>query len=208
MRTTLKHALTITIVGTMLGLSGCVLQNGDLVLNESICVNLDEVQTTGTFTTFVVADKFKDALEKKLAAHGKGKKDVKSIHMVSATFKTTEVSPHDWNVTADVDIARQDEPGGAYQDGPALLVVFDDQSLQGLTGKPTDAALMSEGVALVDRALESLLNDEDPRLVLLIENESVSPTPSTEEPMAFKCRVCVKFQFVIDLGNDPQGKNK
>jgi hypothetical protein len=190
----------IAVLGATLPFSSCVFKNGDVVINESVCVNLEEIQTTGTFTTFAVADKFKEVLEAKLEQHGRGKKDVKSIHMVSATFKTISVKPHDWTVTGDIDIARQDDPDGPITDGPASLVVFEDQSLKDLRGRPTDADLLSDGVDLVDRALESLLNDEDPRLILLVENETVSPTPSPSDPMEFKVRVCVNFQMVVDLG--------
>jgi hypothetical protein len=191
----------IAIAGMLLGLSSCIFQDGDLVLNETICVNLEETQTTGTFTTFAVADKFKEVLERKLAENGSGKRDVKSIHMVSATFKTMNIMPHDWTVDADINIARQDVPGDPYSDGPAPLVVFEDQSLKALKGKPTDADLLADGVAVVDRALESLLVDEDPRLVLVLENASVTPTPSSTDPMTFRIMACVNFQMVVDLGN-------
>jgi hypothetical protein len=192
--------LAIIVVGTTIGLSSCIFQGGDVVLNETVCVTLEETQTTGQFSSFVVVDDFKEALERKLEQNGKGKRDVKSIHMASATFKTTSVTPHDWNVTGDINIARQDDPAGGYEDGPAPLVRFDNQSLKGLKGQPTDADLLADGVAVVDRALASLLVDEDPRLVLLVENESVSPTPSTADPMSFKVKVCVTFQMVVDLG--------
>ena len=201
MRTIWTRALVIAIAGMSLGLSSCIFQNGDLVLNETICVNLEETQTTGTFTTFAVADKFKDVLERKLKENGSGKRDVKSIHMVSATFKTMAVKPHDWTVNADINIARQDVPGDPYSDGPGLLVVFEDQSLKGLKGQPTDADLLPDGVAVVDRALQSLLEDQDPRLVLVLDSASVTPTPSTTDPMEFKIMVCVNFQMVVDLGN-------
>lgn len=194
------RAILLAVLSTTLAMSSCVFQNGDLVINEVVCVNLDEYQTTGTFSTFVVVDKFKEALEHKLKEHGRGKKDVKSIHMVSATFKTMSVKPHDWNVTADIDIARQDVPDGPYEDGPATLVVFSNQSLKALKGKPTDATLLSDGVAVVDRALQALLTGADPRMVLLVENETVNPTPSTNDPMEFKVLVCVNFQMVVDLG--------
>jgi len=206
MRTIWIRTLVIAVVGIMLGgFTSCVFQNGDLVLNETVCVNIEETQTDGNFSTFVVVDDFKEALEKKLAENGKGKKDVKSIHMVSATFKTIQVTPHDWNVTGDVSIARQDTEGGPVSDGPGLLVSFDNQSLKALKGSPTDADLVSDGVEVVNRALESLLNGEDPRMILQVDNESTSPTPSTSDPMSFKTRVCVKFQMVVDLGNK---KNK
>ncbi|MCI0450835.1 MAG: hypothetical protein L0Z51_00420 [Candidatus Latescibacteria bacterium] len=206
MRTILFRVIMIAILGMTLPFTSCIFKNGDVVINESVCVNLEEVQTAGTFTTFAVADKFKEVLERKLEQHSRGKKDVKSIHMVSATFKTTYVKPHDWNVTGDIDIARQDDPDGPMTDGPAPLVVFEDQSLKELRGRPTDADLLSDGVDLVDRALESLLNDEDPRLILLVENETVSPTPSESDPMEFKVRVCVNFQMVIDLGKKDKDK--
>ncbi len=190
----------IAAVTVILAMSGCIFRNGDLVINETICANIDEVETTGEFTTFTVVDKFKDVLERKLEQHGRGKKDVKSIHMVSATFKTMAVKDHDWVVTGDINIARQDVPDGPFDDGPAPLVVFEDQSLRELKGRPTDADLLSDGVDLIDRALESLLLEEDPRLVLLVENETVDPTPSEADPMEFKVRVCVTFQMVVDLG--------
>ena len=201
MRTIWTRALVIAMAGMMLGLSSCILQNGDLVLSETVSVNLEETQTTGTFTTFTVADKFKEVLERKLQENGSGKRDVKSIHMVSATFKTTSVKPHDWTVDADINIARQDVPGDPYSDGPAPLVVFDDQALSALKGKPTDADLLADGVAVVDRALQSLLLGEDPRLVLVLENASVTPTPSTTDPMEFRIMVSVTFQMVVAVGN-------
>jgi hypothetical protein len=81
------------------------------------------------------------------------------------------------------------------------LVVFDDQALSALKGKPTDADLLADGVAVVDRALQSLLLGEDPRLVLVLENASVTPTPSTTDPMEFKVKVSVTFQMVVAVGN-------
>jgi len=200
MRTNLIRISMIAILGMTLALSSCIFKNGDVVINETVSVNLEEEQTTGQFTTFAVADKFKDVLERKLEQHGRGKKDVKSIHMTSATFKTMSIKPHDWTVTGDIHIARQDDPEGPYDDGPAPLVVFEDQSLKDLKGRPTDADLLDDGVDLVDRALADLLDEEDPRLILLVENETVEPTPSDGDPMEFKVRVSVNFQMVVDMG--------
>jgi hypothetical protein len=33
--------------------------------------------------------------------------------------------------------------------------------------------------------------------VLIVNNESVTPTPSESDPMAFSTNVCVKFQAVV-----------
>jgi uncharacterized glyoxalase superfamily protein PhnB len=190
--------LVIAVLGSLLANAGCVLNGTDVVITDAVCVDIDEVQTTGSFSTFVVTDQFKAAFDKKLKENGKTTVDVKSIHMVSATFKTTLVKPHDWNVTATIDIARQDTPGGAYDDGPAPLVSFSDQSLTALRGSPTDATLSADGVALVDRALASLVAGQNPRLVLIVNNENVTPTPSIADPMAFKVKTCVTFQAVVN----------
>jgi hypothetical protein len=189
--------LVIAAFGSLLASAGCVLSESDLVITDQVCVNIDEVQTTGSFSTFVVADEFKEQLEKKLAENGKSPKDVKSIHMLSASFKSVKVQPHDWIVDADIDIQRQDTDGGPITDGPAPLVSFDNQSLQALKGAPNVPTLAAAGVELVDRALASLLTGEDPRLVLVVNNESVTPTPSASDAMAFTTTACVKFQVVV-----------
>ena len=189
--------LVIAVLGGLLASAGCVFNESDLVITDNVCVNIDEYQTTGSFSSFTVCDNFKNQLEKKLKDYGKSNKDVKSIHMVSASFKAMSVKPHDWTVTADVDIARQDTPGGSYQDGPVSFVHFNNQSLMGLTGKPNQASMDASGVALVNAALASLVTGGDPRLVLIVNNESVTPTPSVSDPMEFRVQACVKFQAVI-----------
>jgi hypothetical protein len=198
--------LVIAVLGGLLASAGCVVDNSDLVITDKVCVNIDEVQTDGEFSTFVVVDDFKAALDKKLAQYGKTPKDVKSIHMVSGTFKTVKVENHDWTVSAVVNIARQDDPNGAYTDGPAPLVEFTNQSLAGLKGQPAD--LDAAGVQVVNGALEALLNGDEPRLVMIVENESVNPSPTSGDPMAFTTTACVQFQIVITGGSNAGGKNR
>jgi hypothetical protein len=195
--------LVIAVLGSLLATAGCILNNSDLVITDNICVAIDEVQTGSSFTTFVVADDFKEQLEKKLAQYGKGKKDVKSIHMVSGSFKSVKVHPHDWVVDADIDIYRDDNGDGTFDDGPFPLTSFEDQSLKALKGQPAD--LHADGVALVNRALESLLTGADPRLVMIVSDENVTPAPSESTPMAFTTNACVKFQMVIAKN---KGNNK
>jgi len=190
--------LLMVVLGVLAAVSGCFYDHGDMVLNETVCVTFDQEITTGEFSTFVVCDQFKDELVAELTKNGRDLEDVKSIHMVSGTYKTQAIHPHDWKVTARVYIARQDDPSATdYQDGPALFTDFHDQSLKKLQGSPKDAHLDSDGVELVDRALDSLLDGEDPRLVLVLENDSVSPEPSQDEPMSFKLKTCVRFQAIL-----------
>lgn len=187
--------LVIAALAGLLAMAGCVLSESDLVLTDNICVDIDEVQTDGSFSTFVVADGFKAAFEKKLKENGKSPQDVKAIHMLSGSFKNVKVSPHDWTVSAQIDIARDDNGDSSYEDGPAPLTSFSNQSIKALKGQPV--TLSAAGVELVDRALADLLLGDDPRLVLIVNNESVTPTPTSSDVMAFTTQACVKFQIVV-----------
>jgi hypothetical protein len=189
--------LVIAALGMLLASTGCIMNQSDLVVTDEICANIVEHETTGNFSTFTVVSDFKDQLEKALAKSGKKSADVKSIHMIGATFQAIAVSPQDARATANIDIARQDTPGGAYQDGPAAFVSFNNQLLRALQGKPTDAQMNAAGVALVDRALAALLAGQDPTLVLIVNNETITPTPTPDNPLDFKVRCCVRFQAVV-----------
>jgi len=201
--------LVIAVFGSLLATAGCVLDGSDLVITENVCVDINEVQTDGSFTTFAVAETFKEQLDKKLKENGKSPKDVKSIHMVGATFKTVKVDgSHDWTFDADFDIARDDNGDFTYEDGPAPLATFEDQSFYALKGGPNTVTLLEDGVALVDRALADLLTGDDPRLVLLVRNEDVDPDPSESDPLSFTTNACVKFQIVIGKAENPASNKR
>lgn len=197
--------LVMAALGVLLASTGCIYNHSDMVITDKVCVLLHEVQTTGTFTSFVVCDQFKTELEAKLKENNVDVKDVKSIHMVDASFKVKSFKPHDWKITAQIDIARQDTPGGAYDDGPQPFTRFKNESLKELKGDREEPKLYEGGVKVVDRALKSLLNGEDPRLVLIINNETIKPTPSPADPMEFTVDTCVKFQIVIKGHDDHHG---
>jgi len=184
--------LVIAALGMLLATAGCITSQSDLVITDVISANIDEHETTGSFSTFTVVDDFKDQLEKALAKSGKKSTDVKSIHMIGATFSTMSVSPKDATATADITIARQD-----VSDGPAAFVSFNNTVLKNLQGRPTDATMDASGVALVDRALADLLAGGDPTLVLTVNNETITPTPTVDAPLDFKVRVNVTFQAVV-----------
>lgn len=193
--------LVLAVLGVLVVSSGCVYQGTDIVVTEKVCVNFDQTITSGTLSTYAVTDQFKEALFAALEENNLTLDDVKSIHMVSGTFKTMAVSganKHDWHITADILIGRQDDPQGPYTDGPEAFTSFTDQSLQALKGSPTDAQLNAAGVAVVNNALEALRTGEDPRLVLTVDNGTVTPTPSVSDPMEFKLKTCVTFQAVLD----------
>ena len=188
--------LVIAALGMLLATAGCITSQSDLVVTDVISANIVEHETTGSFSTFTVVDDFKIQLEKALEKAGKKSADVKSIHMIGATFQAIAVTPKDARATADITIARQD-----VSDGPAAFVSFNNTLLKSLQGKPTDAVMNADGVALVDRALADLLEGGDPTLVLTVNNETITPTPTPAAPLDFTVRVSVKFQAVIAGGN-------
>ncbi len=187
--------LVIAALGMLLATAGCITSQSDLVVTDVISANIVEHETTGSFSTFTVVDDFKIQLEKALEKAGKKSTDVKSIHMIGATFQAISVTPKDARATADITIARQD-----VSDGPAAFVSFNNTLLKSLQGKPTDATMNAAGVALVDRALADLLTGADPTLVLTVNNETITPTPTPAAPLDFTVRVNVKFQAVIAGG--------
>jgi hypothetical protein len=201
--------LGLAVLGASLAATpGCVFKNSDMVITEKVCVFLEEYQTTGTFESFVVCDQFKTKLLEALDENDLELDEVKRITMKEGTFKTYEVEPHDWRVTADINIARQDVPDGPYDDGPESFVTFEDQSLRRLMGRQKDADLHHKGVKLVNRALDSLLDGEDPRLILIIDNESVEPEPSETDPLQFTLKVCVEFQIVVKKKHHGHGGHR
>jgi hypothetical protein len=184
--------LVIAALGMLLATAGCITSQSDLVVTDVISANITEHETTGSFSTFTVVNDFKDQLEKALAKSGKKTADVKSIHMIGATFQSMAVSPKDATATADITVSRQD-----VSDGPAAFVSFNNTLLTSLQGRPTDATMDAAGVALVDRALAALLAGGDPVLVLTVNNETITPTPTVSAPLDFKVRVNVTFQAVV-----------
>jgi hypothetical protein len=38
--------------------------------------------------------------------------------------------------------------------------------------------------------------------VLVVDNATIMPTPSSSDPMEFKLLTCVKFQAVVDTSDD------
>jgi len=187
--------LVIAALGVLLATAGCITSQSDLVVTDVISTNIVEHETTGSFSTFTVVDDFKVQLEKALEKAGKKSADVKSIHMIGATFQAIAVTPKDARATADITISRQD-----VSDGPAAFVSFNNTLLKSLQGKPTDALLNAAGVAVVDRALQALLNGADPVLVLTVNNETITPTPTPAAPLDFTVRVSVRFQAVVAGG--------
>ena len=49
-------------------------------------------------------------------------------------------------------------------------------------------------------AAVALLAGQDPRLVLIVNNETITPEPTESSPLDFRVRACVRFQAVVAGG--------
>ncbi len=209
MRRVSKFVVFTIIV--VLGLAGgCVYNDlsSEMVVTDQVCISLDEFRESGTLGSAVVAEEFADDVNAMLDKYDSKVKDIKSISVVSGTYRVSRPSTasHDWVVTSAVTIRRQDNPSGPVTDGPATFVNLTEQSLRAAQGAPILADLNSDGVDLIKRALDDLRAGQSPRLVLTMEGGTIAPEPTPSDPLSFAWRTCVTFQVVIQ--KSPSGKSK
>ncbi len=183
--------------------TGCIYDEltSEIVVTDKVCVQFEETRTDPNFTSYVVDHRFRDRLMELLDESGYTLEDIRSANVVSGTYKMTKpprVKMHDWIFSGNVKVARQDIPGGPYDDGPEPLIDLIDQSLYATRGKPVNAVLVADGVAVIDRALEATIAGEDPRLILIMEAGNVVPAPSMADPLEFLWNACVTFQVVVE----------
>ena len=183
--------------------SGCVYDElaTEVVVTEQVVVQYTEYRESPSIGSAVVADTWRQRLLGALEDYGADIEDVRSITVVSGQYKTTMPSKasHDWTVVGKVTVRRQDDPMGPVTDGPADLVNLTSQSLAAARGKPTPADLNSAGIALIDRALQDLLAGGDPRLIVEMVSDDITPAPSASDPLEFNWQARVTFQAVIDV---------
>lgn len=202
MRKVWFKTLLLPVAGVLLLAGGCVYENmsSQMVVTEQISIKLDEYRTSGTLGSAVVAEDFAEDVYRILDKYDSNIKDVKSINIVSGTYQVVRPSlaMHDWVVTSAVTVKRQDDPSGPVTAGPAVFVDLTEQSLRAAQGKAVPADLNSAGVDLVNNALKSLLTGQKPRLILTMEGGTITPVPSSIDPLSFSWRATVTFQVVID----------
>jgi hypothetical protein len=208
MRKSLTGIAFLPVIGLLVFASGCNLTEplgteksvnlGAVVWKAQFCVRFDEVNTTGSFVTEVVCDKFATRIFEQLADDGISLDDIEAIAMVGGTVKLLgQLKGHNWVITSRVDICRQDDPNLPPTDGPETLVNESVCSLEGIKKAKTPVDLNAAGVAIVDQALEDLINGGDPRLLVKMVGSDVDPTPSEKDPMLFKWQACIEVQAVV-----------
>ena len=210
MRRVVSRIVVLAVLGILALAGGCVYEDmsTQMVVTEQISVTLDEYRESGTLGSTVVVAEFADEVYRMLDKYDSKIKDIKSINVVSGTYRVAQPSQasHDWVITSPVTVRRQDDPMGPVTAGPETFINMTEQSLRAAQGKPIYADLNSAGVALIKDALDDLLLGKDPRVVLQMEGGTITPTPSPSDPLSFSWRATVTFQVVIT--KSPVGKGK
>ena len=203
MKKAILTALALSVGSVLVLVSGCVYDNlaSEVVVTEKVVVQYKEYREAPSIGSAVVADNWRERLLDKLEEYGADIEDVESITVVSGEDRTTLPSKasHDWTVSGKVTMRRQDDPNGPVTDGPADFVNMTSQSLTGAKGKSTPASLNSAGVAVVNRALQDLLEGDDPRLIVEMVSDNIVPAPSPSDPLEFGWQAIVTFQAVVDV---------
>jgi len=209
MKTPVIRLIVLPVFVLLFLAGGCVYDDlsSEMVITEKVSITLDEYRVTGTLGSSVVCDDFADRVYKILEKNDSKIKDVKSISMVSGTYRVARPSnaDHDWIITSPVTVKRQDDPSGPVTDGPSVFVNMTRQSLRAAQGAAIYADLNSEGVDLIDRALDDLLLGQNPRLILTMDGGTVDPEPTLSDPLDFSWRTTVTFQVVIE--KNPKGND-
>lgn len=200
MKTSFLSLLLAAIVCLTAVTTSCIYdpQSGEVVVTETICVNMHQYETDGDISSRAINDKFRERLLDEIDSYGATLDDIQSINVVSATYKLASLknTRHDWRVAADVYVSRND-----VSDGPEMLISFSNQSIEALKGKPVVADLDGDGVALLNRALDDLLDGMDPSVSVVLMNTSISPEPTVDDPLQFNWVACVEFQAVVDVSD-------
>jgi hypothetical protein len=181
--------------------SGCVYEEmqTEMVVTERVNVQFDEYRESPDIGSAVVVDDFKMKLMGKLDEYGVELEDVMAITMVSGEYKVTKPAKGaDWTVTGEVTIKRQDDPSGPVTEGPEIFVNLTSQPLAAAKGMPVPADLNSAGVTVVNNALADLKMGGDPRLIVTMESDDITPAPSPSNPLEFKWMARIVFQIVIN----------
>ncbi len=189
MKTLLVVLAILLIFGT-----GCIMDEKviEIVVSSSTCVEFSENEDSETFSTVAVVD-YAGEIDEILEDHGLDRSDIKEAYVVEASYEVTDFAhDHDWHISGQIDVARTDEPAG-----PALLIDYTDQSVEDALGTAIAASLNSEGVELLNNALDDYIAGASPVISFEVVNGDVEPDPSSSDRLVFTWQACVTLHIIV-----------
>ncbi len=188
------------LVFSLICLPGCLLEEKvlDIVLTEETCADFTELHLIASFSTPAIVD-LGQAVDDILLENGVSRSDIKLAKLVSVSYGVTEFAlpHHDWLISGAISIERQD-----ISSGPVNILTYTNQSITGALDTMITADLTPAGVDLLNTALDDFTNNQNPVLVFTVQNGSVSPGPSAQDPIEFKWKACAVMHVVVEQSLD------
>jgi len=171
---------------------GCVLEEKviEVVYTGETCAEFLEAHESAQFTTPVIDD-YGDRINDILEEEGLNRDDILAAKVMSAAYQVTEFDHgHDWTISGYI---TAEHIGNG---GPAAILTYTDQSLVAAMPEAVPADLNSDGVAVVNEALQAYLDGGYPMLKFEVHNGTVQPAPSPTDSLVFAWEACIKIHVV------------
>jgi hypothetical protein len=194
MTTPSTKLLGLLLAGVVFGVFGCVLEEKvvEVVVTGETCADYNESHDSVNWNTPVTID-YAQKIDEILDDHDVDRSDIVMARVKGATYTVTTFSHiHDWEVSGAITIKRENPV-----DGPEVLVTYASQSLQDALGVEVPAVLDSEGVRILNEALQDYIDGASPQITFEVVNDGVTPTPSAEDRIVFHWEACIQLHIVV-----------
>jgi hypothetical protein len=198
MKTTMKKTgLLLFLFGLIQISGGCIMEDRvvELVVSETTCVEFVEDQSSVSFVTPATVN-YAAMLNEILDDNDISREDIVSARLVSASYGVTEFPTHaDWLITGSITVQREDSTGTADTLANTLWE-YQGVSVSASLGKKIPMVLNSDGVGVLNRALDDFLAGGSPVLTFRVNNSGVAPAPSTSDHLVFAWQGCIVLDIV------------
>jgi len=183
------------IVLLALGMTSCMEEKViEIVLGHETSVDFSQNSASEIFTDTEEIE-LGTEIDDALADAGFTKEDIVDAFTVSVGYGVTMYEgATDWIISGEVTVERTDILGPR---DPVVLINYASQSVPDALGKRISAELTTEGVAVMDAALDDYLGGLYPTLEFVVNNGSVSPAPSEGNRIIFDWRAWLTMQIIF-----------
>ena len=198
MKKTIQLLSMTAFIVCVFGLSGCLEEKVlEVVFGNTTCAEFQENHTSSNWTEPLDLN-YADEISQILEDNGISRSDILSAHLVSGTYEVTSFAgAHDWTITGSITVQRLDAPAPGSSPGPATIIDYSSVSIQASLGVVNAVPLNSGGVDVINDALQDFINGLNPVIRFTVNNGSVSPTPSTSDPIVFDWEACIFTQVIV-----------
>ena len=200
MRRIFNAAILLVLVLVMAGLGGCLEdRETEIVLNDENCEPFDEVRTNENYSTPYTLVIYEE-IDELLADNDLSREQIIDAFLVSGAYTITAFEhDHPWDVGGVITVQRV---GGINP--PVVLLDYNDYITvnDAAVGVKTYVTLETEGVAVIDQALDDFINGQDPELIFTITSGDIDPDPSVADAMEFSWEFCLYIQVITALDTE------